>query len=114
MRFLPYAVVIWLFLVGLYGVVTSRHSVYLVNCLSVTQSSTYLLLLTIGYRAGGTAPILDGLPPGAATVDPLVQAMTLTDIVVGAVVSALILVFAVQAHKKTGGTAPDQAPSERG
>ena len=55
MSFLPYAVAIWIFLVGLYGVVTSRHLVHLVICLSVVQSSTYVLLLAIGYRTGGAA-----------------------------------------------------------
>ena len=34
------------------GVVTSRHLVHLVVCLSVTQSATYVLLLAIGYREG--------------------------------------------------------------
>jgi multicomponent Na+:H+ antiporter subunit C len=32
---LPYLVAAWLFAVGLYGVVTSRHLVHLVICLSV-------------------------------------------------------------------------------
>lgn len=50
-----YVVVAWLLLVGLYGVITSRHLVHLIICLSVCQSSTYVLLLTIGYRAGGAA-----------------------------------------------------------
>src|SRR5919206_313371 len=69
MTFLPYAVAAWLFLVGLYGVVTSRHLVHLVICLSVVQSSTYVLLLTIGYRTGAVAPVfaLCGYRTEAAT-----------------------------------------------
>src|SRR5207253_3420638 len=55
--FLPYALAAWLFFVGLYGVVTSRNLVHLVICLGVVQSSTYVLLLAIGYRTGKKAPI---------------------------------------------------------
>lgn len=49
---LPYAVAAWLFCCGLYGVVTSRHLVHAVMCLAVLQSSTYVLLLAIGFRMG--------------------------------------------------------------
>jgi multicomponent Na+:H+ antiporter subunit C len=101
MHLIPYALVIWLFLVGLYGIATSRNIIHLVNCLFITQSSTYLLLLVIGYQSGGTAPIYMEIAQGTVVVDPVVQALTLTDIVVGATLSALILVFAVQIHKRT-------------
>jgi len=49
---LPYFVAAWLFFCGLYGVVTSRHLVHAVISLAVLQSSTYILLLGIGYRVG--------------------------------------------------------------
>ena len=62
MSYLPYALSIWLFLVGLYGVVTSRNLVHLAVCLTVCQSSTYVLLLAIGYRKHATAPIFKGIP----------------------------------------------------
>ena len=57
MTFLPYAVAAWLFVVGLYGIVTSRHLVHLAVCLTVVQSSTYLILLSVGYVRHGSAPI---------------------------------------------------------
>ena len=91
MSFLPYAVSAWVLLVGLYGIVTSRHLVHLIISLSVAQSSTYLLLLAIGYRTGGAAPIFIDIPVGTKAVDPVVKALTLTDIVVGATVTALLL-----------------------
>ena len=69
-------------------------------CLQVAQSSTYVLLLAIGYREGGEAPVFSDIPPGTPAVDPVVQALTLTDVVVGATVSALLLALAVQAHKR--------------
>ncbi len=97
-----YAVAIWIFLVGLYGIATSRNFVHLILCLSVVQSSTYVFLMSIGFRAGATAPVFNDVPVGTPTVDPLVQALALTDIVVGATVTALLLALAIQAHKQTG------------
>ncbi len=114
MSHLPYAVAAWLFLVGLYGVVTSRHLVHLTVCLSVVQSSTYVLLLTVGYRTGAGAPIFANVPPGTPAVDPVVQALTLTDIVVSATVTALLLALAVQVHKRLGSLDPADLRPMRG
>ena len=101
MGFLPYVVAAWVLLIGLYGMVTSRDLIHLVICLSVVQSSTYVLLLAIGYKRGGARARVRRLPPGTRVVDPVVQALTLTDVVVGATVTALLLAIAVQAHKRT-------------
>jgi multicomponent Na+:H+ antiporter subunit C len=106
--FLPYAVAAWVLLVGLYGVVTSRHLVHLIISLSVAQSSTYILLLAVGYRTGGAAPIFIDIPVGTKAVDPVVKALTLTDIVVGATVTAMLLAIAVQAEKRFGTLDPDE------
>ena len=108
MSYLPYALAIWLFVVGLYGVVTSRHLVHLVVCLTVCQSSTYVLLLAIGYRKHGTAPIFKGIPLQAKATDPVVQALTLTDVVVSVTVIALILALALDAHKDADTVDPDE------
>jgi multicomponent Na+:H+ antiporter subunit C len=102
MNFLPYAVATWLFLIGLYGIVSSRNLIHLTVCLSVVQSSTYVLLLSIGYRTDAGPPIFANVPPGTPAVDPIVQALTLTDIVVGATVTALLLALAAQIHKHLG------------
>ena len=114
MRFLPYVVAAWLLLVGLYGVVTSRHLIHLVGCLAVVQSSTYVLLLAIGYRTAAAAPFFYDIPAGTPAVDPVVHALALTDIVVGATVSALLLALAVQVHKRFGTLNPDEIEPLRG
>ena len=103
---LPFALAGWLFLVGLYGIVTSRNFVHLVVCLSLVQSSTYVLLLQVGYRSGATAPIFKDVPSGTHVVDPVVQALVLTDIVIGVTVGALLLALALQAHKQSGSLDP--------
>lgn len=114
MSFLPYAVAVWLLLVGLYGIVSSRNLVHLILCLGVVQASTYVLLLAIGYRTGGAAPIFADIPVGTPTVDPVVQALTLTDVVVEATVSALLLALALQAEKRFGTVNPDDIRELRG
>jgi multicomponent Na+:H+ antiporter subunit C len=111
---LPYAVAAWILLVGLYGVVTSRNLLHLIVCLSVAQSSTYLLLLSIGYKNGGEAPVFADRPPSPRAVDPVVQALTLTDVVVGTTVTAMLLAIAVQAHKRYGSLDPEELRSMRG
>jgi multicomponent Na+:H+ antiporter subunit C len=111
--FLPYAAAVWLLLVG-YGIVSSRNLVHLILCLGVVQASTYVLLLAIGYRTGGAAPILADIPVGTRTVDPVVQALTLTDVVVEATVSALLLALALQAEKRFGTVDPEDIRALRG
>lgn len=107
MSFFPFAVAAWILLVGLYGIVTSRNLIHLIICLSVTQSSTYVLLLAIGYRTDGAPPIFYQRPRDIVAVDPVVQALTLTDVVVAVTVTALLLALAVQAHKRFGTLDPD-------
>ena len=108
MSLLPWLVAAWLFGVGLYGIVTSRNYVHLVGCLSVCQSATYVLLLSVGYKWNAGAPIFYDHPPGTPAVDPVVQALVLTDIVIGATVTALLLALVLQLHKRVGRMDPRQ------
>jgi multicomponent Na+:H+ antiporter subunit C len=107
MSFLPFAVAAWLFLVGLWGIVSSRNLLRTILSLTVVQSATYLVLLGVGYRNGATAPIFADIPQVSKTVDPVVQVLVLTDIVIEATVTALLLALAVQAHKRFGSLDPN-------
>jgi multicomponent Na+:H+ antiporter subunit C len=109
---LAYVVAAWICVVGIYGAVTSRNLVQLALCLTVTQSSTYVLLLAIGYRTKLGPPIFKGTKPPA--VDPIVQALVLTDIVVSVTVIALILALAIEVHKKGESIDPDELPELKG
>lgn len=115
MSVFPYLVAVWLLVVGLWGVITSRHLVHMVLCLTVAQASTYVLLLAVGYRTAGEAPIITTtVPPSSQFVDPIVQALTLTDVVVEATVVAVLLALTVQAHKRFGTADPDELGALRG
>lgn len=114
MSYFAYIVVAWLFVMGLYGIVTSRHLIHMILCLGVLQSSTYVLLLAIGYKVGGVAPVFADIPVGTPAVDPVVQALMLTDVVVEATVVALLLAIAVQVHERAGSLDPDELGKMRG
>lgn len=107
MSYIPYAVAAWICLVGIAGVATSKNLIHLAVCLSVTQSSSYVLLLAVGYVKHGKAPIFVGTKLGSTAVDPVVQALTLTDIVVSVAVIGLILALALDAHRLSGTVDPD-------
>lgn len=114
-NYAAYGTAVWLFLIGLYGVVTSKHLVHLCLSLTVIQSSTYVLLTIIGYRPGLPAPIFtDGVNPGSAAVDPVIQALMLTDIVVEATVVALLLAITIKIHRNAGTANPNKVDMMRG
>jgi multicomponent Na+:H+ antiporter subunit C len=114
MQIFPFVVVAWILAVGLYGIVTSRHLVHQIVCLIVVQSSTYVLLLGVGYKTGAAAPYFFDIPLHTPAVDPVVQALALTDVVVEAAVTALLLAMAVQAHKRFGTLDPQELVQFRG
>jgi multicomponent Na+:H+ antiporter subunit C len=102
----------WIFLAGVWGVVQSRNLLRTAICRGVAQSATYVLLLVVGYRSHATAPIYIGIPLSARTVDPVVHALAFVDIVVEAVVAALLLALAVQASRRHGTVDPDRLASK--
>jgi multicomponent Na+:H+ antiporter subunit C len=114
MSALPYLVAGWICLIGIYGIVTSRNLIHLALCLTVTQSSTYVLLLAIGYVKGGGPPIFKGVKLGTTSVDPVVQSLTLTDIVVSVTVLALILALALKVHEHAETIDPDELAEMQG
>ena len=108
LNYLAYAVAAWVFLWGLYGIVTSKNLVHQVVCLAILQTSTYVLLLAIGFKVGGTAPVFADIPVGTLVVDPLVQALMLTDVVVEGTVMALLLSMVVKANEVAGTVDPEE------
>jgi multicomponent Na+:H+ antiporter subunit C len=115
MTIYAYLVAGWLLLIGGYGIARSRNLVHAVVSLAVAQSGTYVLLLAVGYQRAAIPPVFGStVKPTRNVVDPVVQAMTLTDIVVSATVTALLLALAVQIAKRHGTVDPDELVSLRG
>jgi multicomponent Na+:H+ antiporter subunit C len=114
MSYLPYALAAFIFVVGLAGIVTSRNLVHITVCVSVCQSATYVLLLAIGYKEKGTAPVYADIPTSRRVVDPVVQSLTLTDIVVAVAVAALLLSLAIKAYEHHGSLDPTEVAGMKG
>ena len=114
MTILPYLLAVFIFAVGLAGIVTSRNLIHMVVCVSVCQSATYVLLLAIGYRKHGTAPVFGDIPTTRKIVDPVVQSLTLTDIVVAVAVSALLLAVALNVYERQGSLDPTEIVELKG
>ena len=114
LSFFPYFVAAWIFFIGLFGIVRSRNLIHMAICVVVMQSSTYILLLSIGFLHGGTAPIFYGISPKTPAVDPVVQALVLTDVVVETLVLALMLAIAVQIHDRAGELDPNRIAEMKG
>jgi len=86
--------------IGLWGILSRKHLIRMIIGFSLLDTGIHILLVAIGYRKGGTAPIVDeALSKGEAiakAVDPLPSALVLTAIVIGLAVTALMLSFAVR------------------
>jgi multicomponent Na+:H+ antiporter subunit C len=93
-----------LFCVGLYAVLTQRNLIKIVMGLSLMEASTYLLMVSLAYRAGSTAPVLLSPPQGMSpdqlaagnVADPVLQNFCLTAIVIGVALSAVFLTVVVR------------------
>jgi multicomponent Na+:H+ antiporter subunit C len=93
-----------LFAIGLLAVITRRNLVKVVMGLSLMESSTYLLLVSMAYRRGSTAPVLAGRPAGRTqqqlvngnVADPVLQNFCITAIVIGVAVTAVFLAVVVR------------------
>ena len=68
----------------------------------------------LAYVTGAVAPYFYDVPVHTPAVDPVVQALALTDVVVEAAVTALLLAFAIQAHQRFGTLDPAELASLKG
>jgi multicomponent Na+:H+ antiporter subunit C len=101
-----YLVAAAVFCIGLYGVLTRRNLLRIVMGLSLMEASTYLLLISMAYRRGATAPVLTSPPSGTTAhqlathgnvADPVLQNFCLTAIVIGVASTAVFLTITVRA-----------------
>ena len=101
-----YTLCLILFMIGLYGALTQKNLIKIIIGLGIMEYAVNMLLIMVGYRHVGIAPILDRhilLDKFLATaVDPLPQAMVLTAIVINVAVLALSIAVAMRLYQKYG------------
>ena len=102
----PYILCTILFLLGLYGVVAKKNLVKVVIGLFVIEYAVNLMLILIGYKTGGSAPIVtnaeNAVREASTFVDPLPQALIVTSIVIGLGLSAMVISLCLRLYEKYG------------
>jgi len=94
-----------LFLVGLWGIVTQKNLIRIIISFSILDTSTHIILVSIGYLKNRTAPIIESniveqVDATSKIVDPVPQALVLTAIVIGVGVTALMLTYALKMFRE--------------
>jgi multicomponent Na+:H+ antiporter subunit C len=106
MPIILYVSSILVFIFGLYGVIIHRNMLRIVLSFSLMESATFMLLVIQGFRLRATAPIFSNygeeiIPGVTHVVDPIVQALTLTSIVIGVATLAMALAIVIQIVRHT-------------
>lgn len=95
-----------LILIGIYGALTKSNILRMIVAFTVANTGVNLVLVSVGYMTGRTAPILDSAVPIAEAasriIDPLPQALVLTAIIIGLGITALMLTFAYKLYATKG------------
>lgn len=102
---LSFALGFALILIGLYGALTNRDLIRMIVAFTIADTGVNIVLVTVGYLPGRTAPILDVVPvsdAAARIIDPVPQALVLTAIVIGLGVTALMLAYAWRLFRARG------------
>ena len=93
-----------LLLTGVWGMLTKKNLIRIVIGFSLFDTGIHLVLVSLGYLKGCTAPILDDAVSAkdavALVVDPVPQAIVLTAIVIGLAITALMLTLALKLYEK--------------
>ena len=99
-----YVLTFALLLIGLYAVVAKKNIIKIIVGVLVIDYAVNMLLVLVGYRSDGRAPILQegesSAQLAATSVDPLPQAMVLTSIVIGLGLTALMVALAIRLYEK--------------
>ena len=89
-----YWVVIFLMMAGFYALIASNNLIKKIVGLNIFQTSVFMLYISLGKVAGGTAPIAaEGIE---AYSNPLPHVLILTAIVVGIATTSLALALVIR------------------
>jgi len=99
-----YVASMFLIVLGFYVMIFKKNLIKIVIGMGIVDYGVNLLIVSIGFNPGGTAPIfaLSELNPASFFVDPVPQALTLTSIVIGACVTAMALSLVIKLYRSYG------------
>jgi multisubunit Na+/H+ antiporter MnhC subunit len=98
---IPFLAVAALIGIALYIIIFKRNLIKLVMGIVILEAGVNLFLVSLGYRQAGIAPIYTNAPEGVMVL-PVPQALTLTSIVIGVSILALMLSMIVHTYRHTG------------
>jgi multisubunit Na+/H+ antiporter MnhC subunit len=96
-----------LVLIGFWGMLTHRNILRIIIGFSLIDTGIHIVIVSIGYVANRTAPIIDSAlsrsEAPSRVVDPIPSALVVTAIVIGLSVTAVMLAYAIRLYesKKT-------------
>ncbi|MBA7512491.1 Na(+)/H(+) antiporter subunit C [subsurface metagenome] len=91
-----------LFSIGIYCILVKKNLIKIIIGIGIAGYAVNLFFILVGYRAQGRAPILAQDQVIQNMVDPLPQALILTNIVIGLAVTVLIVAIAIRIYEKYG------------
>ena len=97
-RFAITAVV--LFGIGLLNVMVQKNLIKKVVGFNIMDSAVFLLLASLGYVDGGTAPIVGDVGFHPLYINPIPSGLVLTGIVVSVSVTSLMLALTVRLYRR--------------
>lgn len=96
--------------IGFLIVLWRRNLIKILLGVAIAETGLHLFMISMGYVPGGTAPIVNSesminpetleMVEGTALVDPVIQALVLTAIVIGVGVTAVGLAYTIRIHAK--------------
>ncbi len=93
-----------LVLIGMWGMLTRKNLIKIIIGFSIIDTGIHLIIVSIGYLPGRTAPIIDEAVNRSRAfleiVDPIPSALVLTAIVIGLAITALMLTYAVRMYRE--------------
>ncbi|MCK5133604.1 MAG: NADH-quinone oxidoreductase subunit K [Candidatus Sabulitectum sp.] len=93
-----------LLIIGFYAMLTRKNLIKMVIGFSIADTGTHIIIVSLGYLRGKTAPIIDQAVSAVnavqKVVDPIPSALVLTAIVIGLAVTAVMLSFIVEMYRK--------------
>lgn len=107
-----YWAVIVLMMVGFYTLIARGNLVKKLIGLSIFQTSVFMLYISMGKVAGGTAPILIEGAEDVVYSNPIPHVLILTAIVVGVATTALGLGLVVRINEAFGTIEEDEIEDE--
>ncbi|TFG82089.1 MAG: cation:proton antiporter [Spirochaetales bacterium] len=104
-------------LIGLWGILARPNLFKIAIAFTIMETGVNLIILSVGYIRGRTAPILDSAADAATAsarmTDPVPQALVLTAIVIGLAVTALMLSYAVRLRAGGGASSIESYGEEK-